>query len=60
MVKWITPNPCLVLSERDSKLYTNFEFCEEKIIDIWKKIYIDLQSQAIYDDKCVSRKVYIF
>ena len=29
-VKWTTPNPCLVSSESDSKLYTNFEFCEEK------------------------------
>ena len=33
-VKWTCPDPCLVLSESDSKLYTNFEFCEEKIVDI--------------------------
>ena len=29
-VKWTTPHPCLGLSEGDSKLYTNFDFCEEK------------------------------
>ena len=29
MVKWITLAPCMVFSERDSKLYTSFEFCEE-------------------------------
>ena len=23
-VKWTTPDPCIVLSESDSKLYTNF------------------------------------
>ena len=34
MVKWTGPLPCLVLSEGDSILHTNFEFCEEKIIDI--------------------------
>ena len=30
MVKWTTLDPFLVFSESDSKLYTNFEFCEEK------------------------------
>ena len=36
-VKWTTLDPCLVFSESDSKLYTSFEFCEEKkIIDILK------------------------
>ena len=29
-IKWTTLDPCLVFSESDSKLYTNFEFCEEK------------------------------
>ena len=32
-VKWTTLDPCTGLSESDSKLYTNFEFCEEKIIN---------------------------
>jgi hypothetical protein len=29
-VKWTTPHPCLVLSESESSLCTNFKFCEEK------------------------------
>ena len=29
-VKWTNPDPCLVLSESDSSLYTNFKFCKEK------------------------------
>ena len=29
-VKWIAPNPCIYLSESDSKLYTNLDCCEEK------------------------------
>ena len=27
-IKYTTPLPCISLSESDSKLYTNFEFCE--------------------------------
>jgi hypothetical protein len=30
-VKWTAPDPYLVLSGSDSKLYTNFKFCEDKI-----------------------------
>ena len=30
MVKWTTPNPCLVLSESDLVLCINFEYCEGK------------------------------
>ena len=29
-LKWIVHVPCLVFNEIDSKLYTNFEFCEKK------------------------------
>jgi hypothetical protein len=29
-VKYTTPLPCIGLMEGDSKLYTNFEFCEGK------------------------------
>ena len=46
MVKWTARNPCLVLSESDSKLYTSFKFCEEKNHRHLRK-HIDLQSQAI-------------
>ena len=35
-VKWTTPYPCLVFSESDLKLYTNFEFYGKKIISIFK------------------------
>ena len=30
MVKYTTPLPCIVWSESDSKLRTNFELCDEK------------------------------
>ena len=30
MVKWTILDPCLVLSESDSKLYTDFDFVKEK------------------------------
>ena len=54
-VKWTTPNPSLVLSESDSILCINFEFCEEINHRHFKK-HLDLQSQAIYDDKKNSKK----
>ena len=39
--------PNIGLSESDSKIYTNFEFCEGKKLLTFGK-HIDLQSQAIY------------
>ena len=54
-VKWTTHDPCLVVSKSDSKLYTNFEFCEEKNHRNLKNMWI-LQSHAIYDDKNKSKK----
>jgi hypothetical protein len=36
MVKFTTPMPYIGGRENDSKLYSNFEFCEGKIINIWK------------------------
>ena len=60
IVKWIVPDPCMVLSESASKLHTNFEWCEEKIHGFLFKL-IDIQSQANYDKKKKNlRKVYIF
>ena len=38
-VKWIAPNPCLMLSELDSILCTNFEFCKEKKLKNISKTY---------------------
>ena len=36
-VKWTTLGPCTCLSESDSKLHTNFECCEKKIVNnFWK------------------------
>ena len=48
-VKWRTHDLCLVLSESDSKLCTNFEICEGKTMNISNSV--NLQSQAIYDDQ---------
>ena len=48
-VKWTAPDPCLVLSESDSILCTNFESCEEKK-------HTNLQRQVIHDDKKNSKK----
>ena len=36
IVKWTTPNPCLVFSESYSILCTNFEFVKNRTIDILK------------------------
>ena len=58
MVSWTTRNPCLVLNESDSKLYTKFKFCEDSVENIQK--HINLHNQASYDDKKIPRKVYIF
>jgi hypothetical protein len=58
-VKYTTPLPCIGLSESDSKLYTNFEFCEGKN-------HRHLKNTLIYKTKefmlpiCFSRKIYIF
>ena len=37
---WIALDPCLELSESDSKLYTDLEFCEEKNHRHFKTIMI--------------------
>ena len=50
MVKYTTPLPSVGLSESDSKLLTNFKFCEWKKLKHLKK-HIDLQSRAIFFDK---------
>lgn len=44
--------------EGDSEVYINFEFLEYKTYTFPK--HVDLQSQEIYIDKKISRKVYIF
>ena len=49
---WSTPNPWLVFNESGSKLYTNFEFCEEKNHRHFKNvlIYKSKQSSHILED----------
>ena len=59
MVKWTAHDPYLVFSESDSKLYTYFEFCEEKIMDIFKNMLI-YKGKHIMMTKSFPRKVYIF
>ena len=56
-VMWTTPDPCLMLSESDSIFYTNFEFCEKKIIDILK-IYQSTK-KAVWDDKKSKKYLHI-
>ena len=58
MVKGVALDPYQGSSESDSKLYTKFEFCEEKFIDIQK--IIKLQSQAINDDFFKKKILHIF
>ena len=47
-----------MLSESDSKLYTNFDFCEKNMIGILKT-YLSTKPSN-YDDKENSKKVYMF
>ena len=54
-VYWATPFSCLVLSERDSILCTNFEFCEGKMHRPFKNIVV-LQRHAICDEKKFQEK----
>jgi hypothetical protein len=36
IAKWTAPNPYPVFSDSDLKPYTNIEFCEEKIMHVFK------------------------
>ena len=46
-VKWTAFDPCLGSSESDSNLYTNFEFCDEKIHRHSKNILIYKPKQFV-------------
>ena len=46
-VKWTNLDPCLVFNESDSKLYINFEFCEEKNHRHYKEILIYKVKQIV-------------
>ena len=59
MVKETSPDACLDLSESDSILCTNFEFCEEKKHRHFKNILIYKAKQFMMTKK-IPIKVYIF
>ena len=58
-VKWTTHDPCLVLSEGDSILCTNVEFCEENNDRHFKDILIYKAKQFMMTNTN-PRKVHIF
>jgi len=59
LVKWSKPNACLGSSKSDSKLYTYFQFYEEKNLRTSKNIWIYKVKQFMMT-KAISRTVYIF
>jgi hypothetical protein len=56
MVKWTAPDPNLVFNESNSKLYTNFEFCEGKNHRHFKNIPI-YKAKPIMMTKKNSKKI---
>ena len=59
-VKYTTSLPCIGSGDSESKLYTNFEFCEGKNHKHLKNT-TDLQRQAIYvDKKNLKKNLHIF
>ena len=59
MVKWTAPDHCLGLSESDSNLDINFEFCDEKTHRDLKNILVYKVNQNMMT-KTIWRDVYIF
>ena len=62
-VQCTTPLPCIGLSESDSKLYTNFNFCEGKNHKQLKNTLIYKAKQFVLTTNKIiffKRKVYIF
>ena len=53
-VKYTTQSPCIGLSESNSKIYTNFEFCAEKNHKDLKTHWFT--KQAIFVDKLFFKK----
>ena len=60
MVKYTTSLPCIDLSESDSKLYTNFEFCKGKNHKHSKKNTLMYKVNKFMLTTWFSRKIYIF
>jgi hypothetical protein len=59
-VKWTPPNPYLLVSECGSKLYTSFEFYEERNHRHKKKTVLIYKAKQIVVTETIPRKVYIF
>ena len=55
----MAPNPYLMFSGSESKLYTNFDFVKKKIIDSLDYILI-YKAKQVMMTKIIPRKVYIF
>ena len=55
-VKWIAPDPCPILNQSGSKLYTNFKFCEENNHNLFRNILIYKAKQFMttnqFQEKC--------
>jgi hypothetical protein len=59
ITKWTIPHPYLVLSERDSKLYINFDFCEKKVHRHFKNILIYKAEQFIMTKNNFKKSLHI-
>jgi hypothetical protein len=59
MVKCTTSLPSKVLSDNDSKLYINFEFCDGKAINNWETRW-SIKSSNFCWPKNNLRKVYVY
>ena len=57
-VQWAALDPCLVFNESDSKLSTNFEFCEEKNHGHFKNILIYKAKQIMMTKKIQKKSIY--
>ena len=55
-VQWITPDPCLVLSESDSILYADFKYCEENNHRHSKRTYWSTKPSNLGWQKSNSKK----
>ena len=64
-VKWTTLDPCLVLSESDPKVYTNFNFYEIEIhkhlVSIYESIkpYESTKPSNLCSQKTISNNVHL-
>ena len=58
-IKWTTHDPCPCSNESNSKVYTNFEICEEILRRHFRKILI-YKAKKFMMKKKIPRKVYIF